>query len=140
MLVLAVVLLAGCGRGDGIDLVPVTGTVQWKGSPLTGAIVTFVPINETRGGGATGRTDANGDYQLTYVRGGQGTAAGEYKVVISKRIMPDGTPVPENDPTPPADSPAREMLPAYYSDPDQTELKANVQPGAGPIHFDLKAR
>lgn len=131
-------LVAGCSSPPpAFEIVPVNGTVKLKGTPLRGAVVTFTPIGETRGAPAFGRTDANGNYQLKGVRGENGVAEGEFKVTISKRVLPDGSDVPENDTTAPIDSNARELLPPTQSDIDQTKLTAKVAKGSGPIDFLL---
>ena len=134
------VSLASCGQPQpaGSPLVPITGTVEWKGEVLTDAMVHFTPTENTAGAGGTGRTNAKGVYKLTNVRGGAGVVAGEYKVIISRRILPNGLPIPENYNVGPMDSDARESLPMEYSDPDQTMLTANVSAGIPPIDFKLK--
>ena len=81
------------------------GTVDQLGGP-TGHW--GIMVGDTRGGGAFGRADASGVYRLVNPQGKEGVAEGEFKVTISKRIMPDGKDVPEDDMTPPIDSPARE--------------------------------
>jgi len=54
----------------------------------------------------------------------KGVVPGEYKVVVSKALMPDGS---EPDPNvAPMNSPARETLPAVYSNPGVTTLNARV--------------
>jgi len=133
-----VALLGGCGQTDP-SLVPVTGTVTVNERPLANATVTFIPKDGTPGFGGVGKTDAAGKYKL---RGSRDDAAGilpgEYRVVISKRLMPDGSEVPANDNTPPMNSPARESLPAGYSSMAATTLSATVRPGVGPIDFPLR--
>ncbi|HVW00103.1 MAG TPA: carboxypeptidase-like regulatory domain-containing protein [Planctomycetaceae bacterium] len=113
----------------------VEGTVTLNGQPLAQADVAFQPSG-TPGPACKARTDANGKFTLRDVRGGRAVPEGEYKVRISHRVMPDGKPVPENDNTPPIESPAREMLPARYSELDQTELTATV--GADTRRFEFK--
>lgn len=67
--------------------------------------------------------------------------AGSYRVAVSYRLMPDGSPVPEGegDTTPPIESPASESLPLKYSDYDKSELKATVSPGE-PIELKLTTK
>lgn len=139
VLIVGLAGMCGCTNNEPqIELHPVTGTVKWQNKILPGAAVTFTPIGDTHGAGGFGRTDANGVYKLTNVRGPEGVAEGEFKVVISKRLLPDGSDVPENDMTPPIDSPARESLPPNYSDAEHTTLTAKVSKGGPPLDFDLK--
>jgi hypothetical protein len=134
-----IVTLAGCGESSGRpSLVPVSGTVSLDDKPLSGAVVTFIPAGSTPGGMVTARTGQDGQYTLKS-RNGSGAPPGEYRVVISKRKMPDGSDVPADDPTPPIQSPARETLP-LYSDQNNPTLGATVPPDGGTIHFPLKSQ
>jgi len=135
-----VALACGCSKSDP-SLVPVTGTVTLNDQPLANATVTFIPKDGTPGFGGVGRTDAAGKYTLKGSRDdAPGIPAGEYRVVIGKRLMPDGSEVPANDNTPPMNSPAKESVPAAYSSLAATTLSATVQPGGGPIDFPLRAK
>ena len=127
--------LASCGSSDS-DLKPATGEVKYKGQPLAGATIRFVPAGTTGGFGGSGKTDANGNYEITYVRGGKGLLPGEYRVTVSKRVMPDGSAPPEN--VEPIDSPAGETLPRHYSDEAATQLTKTVLAEGGTINFDLE--
>lgn len=139
---LFIIAWMGCTRGgtDGPKQVPVSGTVTLDGKPLANAMITFAPAGKTRGAGASGRTDKDGRYQLTYLRGKMGTPAGQYRVAISKRVMPDGKDVPENDKTPPIESPARETLPPIYSSEQDSTLSATVPEAGGKLDFALKSK
>src|SRR5581483_2871771 len=120
--------LASCNRTPpGPELVPVGGTVLYKGKALDHAHVIFQPGEGTAGAGAWGSTDEEGKYKLTYNRGNApGTVAGQYKVVVSKRVFPDGKPVPPDYNVPTFDSDARETLPHEYSDFQFSKLTARV--------------
>src|SRR5215208_6840711 len=103
-----VALAGGCSKSDP-SLVPVSGTVTRNDQPLANATVTFIPKDGTPGFGGVGKTDAAGKYTLKGSRDdAAGIPAGEYRVVVSKRLMPDGSEVPATDNTPPMNSPARE--------------------------------
>jgi hypothetical protein len=77
LLLLAVV---GCNR-SGLDLVPVTGEVTFKGAPVVGAGVMFVPTQAGLPGMAV--TDANGQFELKTANE-SGAQVGNYQVTISK--------------------------------------------------------
>jgi hypothetical protein len=135
----ALLLLAGCNSTDP-SLVPVSGTVTLDGRPLANATVTFIPKDGTPGFGGVGKTDAAGKYKLKGSRDdANGIPPGEYRVVISKRLMPDGSEVPAEDHTPPMNSPARESVPPAFSSMAATTLGAGVKPGGPPADFDLKS-
>jgi hypothetical protein len=137
--VLVVLSVAGCGKGDPSH-VGVSGKVTLNDEPLAGALVNFIPVGKTQGIGAQARTGADGRYQLNDRRGQPGAAPGDYKVTISKRVMPNGADVPADDPTPPIESPAREKLPTIYSNRARTTLKAVVPTQGGDIDFPLKGK
>ncbi len=142
---IAVVLLisgvcVGCGTSqEGPELAPVAGVVMLDDEPLVNADVYFLPIENTPGIGGQGRTGEAGKFKINYYRGGQGLPAGDYRVAVSYRLMPDGTPVPEGDTTPPIESPASESLPPRYSSQEQSELTATVAAGQ-PIELKLTTK
>jgi hypothetical protein len=123
----------GCGSSG---VVEVTGTVKLNGEPLSGALVTFYPEGATGGLGGSGRTGPDGKYALTAARGGKPILPGEYRVVISKFLNPDGS-VPDPS-APPIESTASETLPAFYSDRSETKLRATVSRDARSHDFALE--
>lgn len=130
------VLLAGCQQGP--PAYPaVTGTVKWKGQPLQNAVVSFIPVEGSQGLPGDAVTDAEGNFNIKNVRGGNGLPEGEYKVAVSRRLYPGGKEAPPNDTTPDIESTARESLPPHFSDPAQTSLKATVKAGV-PIELNLQ--
>jgi hypothetical protein len=134
------ILFAGCSKTDP-SLVPVSGTVTLNDQPLPNATVTFIPKDGTPGFGGVGKTDATGKYKLRASRDdATGIPPGEYRVVISRRLMPDGSVVPANDNTPPMNSPAKESLPAAYSSMAAGTLSATVRAGGGAIDFALREK
>lgn len=130
----------GCGsKPEGPELGPVTGVVLLNEEPLENADLFFMPIESTPGVGGQGRSKEGGKFEVVYFRGGEGLPAGTYRVAVSYRLMPDGTPVPEGDDTPPIESPATESLPAKYSSKDNSELQVKVEPGQ-PIELKLTGK
>lgn len=134
---------AGCAgnttKGREIKLVPVSGVVKMDGEPLASVGISFMPD----GGGtgvSFGATDASGKYVLKVADGREGCEVGKFKVVISKFAKADGSPLPKD--LDPADSAAQGMehLPPNYSDPNSTELRAEVPEGGKTFDFDLKSK
>lgn len=142
MLTFFAATLVGCGgSSDGEpELVPVSGVVTFDDKPLADADVRFIPAEMTPGLGGSARTDKDGKFELTYARTGSGAPAGKYQVTVSRRLMPDGSPVPEGDETSPIESPASESLPAVYSSPESTKLTAVVKTGGKPVEIKLDSR
>src|SRR5688572_3610664 len=74
-----VLLMLGCGQ-SGPDVAPVKGRVTLDGKPLETADVVFQPVDGEPP--STGRTDAEGRYELLYKRGITGARLGEHTVRI----------------------------------------------------------
>lgn len=128
---LALLALLGCG-GGGAD--HVKGKVTLDGQPLKNALVAFIPMEGTKGVGGNGVTDADGAFTIKTPRG-EAIEPGEYRVVISKFLCPDGS---EPDPdVPPIDSDASESLSPDYSDRDNSKLRANVSSEKKDFPFEL---
>jgi len=130
----------GCNKSADPALAPVSGTITLGDQPLSNATVTFIPKDGTPGFGGVGRTDGAGRYTLRGSRDdAPGISPGAYRVVISKRLMPDGSEVPVADKTPPMASPARESLPEIYSSMTLTKLTAEVPAGGRTVDSALPA-
>jgi len=101
-------MAAGCGgsaaRPDKPELAPVTGKLVQNGMPLADAYVEFTP---DAGATSTGRSDAQGNFALTYADGTQGAKVGGHKVKVTVGGMvaatADAGPTPKSakPPTPP---------------------------------------
>lgn len=117
----AVLCFVGCSGPEP----SVTGVVSLDGKPLPDAYVSFFPEGATEGLGGHGRTDAAGKYVITPSRGKR-LDPGPYKVTVRRPLNPDGTPGDPNIPE--MDSPAKESLPAVYSQRDLSRLTAEVSP------------
>lgn len=130
--------LLGCG-GDGLDRVPLMGTVTMDGAPLTGAVLSFTPAAGTPGEGALGVSDEAGKFEVISSREGDtGIPAGEYTVRVSRRVLPDGSPLPPD--VPEADFPqSRESIPPPYST-IQSPLKVVIPEGGGEITVEVPAK
>jgi len=146
------VLSSGCGGGTDTteteyvkNLVSVSGNVTLEGNPVPQAKVLFLPdISQESGRMAEGYTDGQGRYQLNTPVPSlnrdrtAGVLPGEYRVVISKITMPDGSPIPQG--TTEADAMAegaQESIPARYSDPNNTELKVTIAAAQQDLDFEL---
>ena len=83
VLVLGTSLLTGCGGGaDRPAMVPVSGTVNYNGSPVEGATVTFAAGTSSRS--SNGVSDSSGKFKLTTFDTNDGAPVGEYVVTIAK--------------------------------------------------------
>lgn len=141
---LAAVSFAGCGGGaedkwsaERPKPAPAGGTVQYKGAPVEGATVVFVPQGHKQA--ATAQTDGSGKFQLQTYEPGDGAVPGEYKVTVRKV---EATAPPETEETNPSDATPpqhRSLIPERYSNVQQTDLTASVKEGAeNSFTFELK--
>lgn len=128
-LFLMTLTLSGCGESDkpAADSVQVTGIISVNEQPSGNVLVTYHPQGSTAGHGGSGTTDSTGKYEILTPQGKKGLVAGTYKVTLSRRLNPDGSPPDPN--TPPIESSARETLPAMYTDPNKTQLSITLAVG-----------
>ena len=70
--------LLGCGAGGG--LAPAKGKVTYKGQPVAGATVTFIPPSGTP---AIGVTNEKGEFEVK-TQGRPGTTVGKHRIGVSK--------------------------------------------------------
>ncbi len=135
---LAMAWLVGCGgSSDQPELGEVTGTITLDGKPLSGVAVVFQPEN---GRPARGMTDANGKYELTYIRQTKGSKVGPNRVEIAPSEEGESEESEGSD-TVNANLPARQStkakIPARYN--LKSELNAEVKPGKNTFDFELKS-
>lgn len=144
LLVVAVSLLTlqltGCGRvNDQPELGQVTGTVTLDGAPLKGIEVVFFPDS---GRPARGKTDAEGKYELRYIREVFGTKVGHNRVEIAPNE--EGEEDSEEDDSSENDSAkqtrkrGKVKIPARYN--TETVLEADVQPYENVFDFKLESK
>lgn len=136
----ALLVLAGCGSPARPGAVPVGGTVTLNGAPVANARVTFIPADGTTGFGGAGTTDAAGKYVIKDARESTpGVVPGKYRVVVSKRINPDGSEVPADDTTPMMASQAKESL-GKYGNLSAPALERTVPDGGGTVDLPLELK
>lgn len=141
----------GCGspteKPDFVSkLVPVTGKVTLDGEPLTGVMINYIPAEGQPGGEiAFGLTDEAGKYTLQTQLAGQspedsqGALPGNYRVYLSKLVLPDGSALPEGLSDAEAEEQgAKQLLPDQYSSPTASKLTAIVNTEATTNDFTLK--
>ncbi len=82
-------MVAGCADGDRPELLRVSGTITYRGKPLAGARISFIPA-DTSSRPAMAVTDQKGRYQLTTYDSFDGAVAGKHAVAIALRAPYDG--------------------------------------------------
>jgi hypothetical protein len=103
--------LSGCGEAK---VVPVTGTLTYKGNPVPNVYVHFVPEN---GRPSMGQTDAQGRFTLAYDPQTKGVQRGKHKVWIQRNPIADPS-APGATPGMPGPPPAelKELFDKYSAD------------------------
>ena len=137
--VLLLTTIGGCGPGNTLGTMPVSGKVTYKGQSVEGATVSFIPDGDGRP--ATAITKAGGAYQLTTLDS-VGALPGQYAVLVRKTEMPinsqESVSMEEalklNNRPPPA---PKELLPAKYGDAAKSPLKFEVKQGQA-NKFDIQ--
>jgi hypothetical protein len=119
--------LGGC-KSSQEPLAPVKGQVMYRGRPVPGGTIVFIPDASlaTHGNLATAEIKSDGTFVLK-TNDLPGAAAGHHKVTIAC-VLQDGT-----------GSAPRSLLPARYRDPDLSGLNCVVVANkSNTIDFDLE--
>jgi hypothetical protein len=128
----------GCAPSDQPELGQVSGTITLDGKPLSGIGVVFQPES---GRPARGMTNAEGKYELTYIRQTKGTKVGLNRV----EIAPNEDAGAEDDESSEDVSKAsskqsisgKPVIPARYN--VRSELKVDVKSGQNTFDFKLES-
>ncbi|QDT63870.1 transthyretin-like family protein [Calycomorphotria hydatis] len=94
---MALAVLAGCGKSDGIELATVRGKVTLSGEPVAGLNVIFQP---EQGRPSYGRTSETGEFYMRYARGRDGVLVGESRIYFDPFSL-EGEPKTPMNPNPP---------------------------------------
>lgn len=132
--------LVGCGGAseNTLEVYPVTGSVTVDGEALPAVSVTFFPEKSTKGNGGFGATDESGKFTLKDRDQRDGVAEGTYRVLFTRLVKPDGTPIGNDQMA--ADVGAVNQLPEIYNDPSQSPVTATVGKTNEPFKFELKTK
>jgi hypothetical protein len=132
LLVLAFLLVAGCGRGPTGE---VEGVVRYQGRPLAKLLVTFLPEPQggVQGKGASGCTDENGHFLLQDRDRGPGVPVGKYRVFFEDLAIYEA-PRSEDGTILRLPSP---RIPSPYLDSLKSPLRHEVRPGHQTLDLDL---
>ena len=132
-------LLQGCGSSDQPELGEVTGTITFDKQPLVGVAVVFQPEN---GRPARGMTNAEGKYELIYIRQTKGSKVGPNRVEIAPSEAGEAEEAASGGEEPEAGAKksksGKPTIPARYN--VRSELTADVKPGKNTFNFDLESK
>lgn len=125
LVALAALLLGpswGCGSSSGTlaPLIPVKGKVTYKGQPVTKGVIQFEP--DGYGRPARGHLQADGTFELSTLKPGDGVVAGEHRISIVELDK----------------SLAKDRAFKKYGSPATSRLTAEVSSEKTEFTFDLK--
>lgn len=132
-------VVVGCGPADGLERAQITGMLTVQGKPLPGAVLSFQPMEGTKGPGALGNSNAKGEFTVISSRENhEGIPPGKYRVRVSRIVMGDGRPLPPD--AAPADYPfSQESVPPPYSGVN-SPLTVEIPKDGGHVKVDIPAK
>ena len=123
-------LLAAWGCGGSQKFANVSGKVTLNGKPLANAMVAFQPFpppgSIDAGEASVGKTNENGEFTLSTLKGSKGAQVGKHHVLISSQF----TKAPEDDSRPPRGGfPQDDLVPKRYGMGEKDEITFDVPSG-----------
>ncbi len=135
------VMCVGCGGGDVPKLASVKGKVTIGGSePFKNGLVRFIPV-DPKLNMREAVTDGNGNYVIKFNSANAGLQPGDYKVTFSLFQLPNGEPLPEQEPGAPVMKSPQELggvefVPPDFATPSDKNLTSVSEEG-GMFDFDI---
>lgn len=122
-------LAAGCG-GGGPEVVPVTGTLTYKGKAVPNALLHFLP---EKGRQSWAKTDAEGRFKVHYDKQQDGAVVGKHKVWVEYKA---GSPAEED--LPPEKTGTKDLR-AFFAkyNYENSKIEVQVVSGQKEIKLDL---
>lgn len=133
--------LPGCGGDSSLPkTAKVRGTVNYKGKPLSGGQISFIPEAGSEaaqsGQPASSQIGTDGSFTLTTFNTGDGALIGAHKVIVSKRGSDTSRNQPKPDGTIDYTVPKAE-IPEKYEKVDKTPLKFTVEDKTNEFNIEL---
>jgi hypothetical protein len=117
----AAIIAAGCGRPQEPweKVYPASGVVHYRGQPLSGAVVTLIPLDADFPDSVrpTAVTDAEGTFAIGTYSADDGAPAGDYKVLVLHYPVEGAADNPHAGPN---------DLPVKYAKAETTDLLVSV--------------
>lgn len=140
--------LVGCGNGDRVTVYPTKGVVLFEGKPMAGGgAITFVPLTALEGKAAGGVIKEDGTFVMSTYEEGDGSIAGEFRVMIHQSTMQEPETTPDADGkaaasrSEPTQTVAKDaLIPRVYSDPNQSPLTVKVDPNGSNEALSLELK
>lgn len=139
--IFTVLAVSGCGGDSSLPkTAKVRGTVSYKGKPLSGGQISFIPEAGSEaaqsGQPASSQIGTDGSFTLTTFNTGDGALIGAHKVIVSKRGSDTSRNQPKPDGTIDYTVPKAE-IPEKYEKVEKTPLKFTVEDKTNEFKIDL---
>jgi hypothetical protein len=130
--ILALVCVAGCGKGDSSGRVAISGSVTFQGKPLDQGTIQFTSADPGGKQAISGGMIKDGKFGLP---ADKGVPPGKYRVrITSTDAGAAAAPAMPGDPAPVA----KERIPPEYSSPDSKQEVTVTAGGKNEFQFDVK--
>jgi hypothetical protein len=101
VMLMGLCLMVGCEGSDRVEVYPVRGLVTFEGKPLAGGgSIAFLPINDQKGKGAGATIDSDGRFVMSTYKDGDGSIAGQFRVLITQSVWDEPDNQGDTNPTP----------------------------------------
>lgn len=139
--IFTVLAVSGCGGDSSLPkTAKVRGIVSYKGKPLSGGQISFIPEagseSAKSGQPASSQIGTDGSFSLTTFNTGDGALIGAHKVIVSKRSGDTTRNQPKADGTIDYTVPKAE-IPTKYESVDKTPLKYTVEDKSNEFKIEL---
>ena len=125
-------MFGGCGDSTGPQIVTASGTVSYKGQPLTNGTVMFNPTDPDVGRVAQSELKPDGSFALSTLMPGDGAVPGSYTISVTS-FLPGSELLAKDKGT---GIGGKSAIPGRYSDPTTSGLKETIE--LGTPRTDLK--
>lgn len=123
----ALLVLSGCGSDGLPNMVPIRGEVTYNGKPLNHGRVVYLPKDPTKCRQASGPIKADGTFELTTQKGGDGAMFGDYEIVVFSRGSDNGSQAKTREEYEAAmKNSATESIPERFMDPSTSGVTDKV--------------
>lgn len=125
-------MITGCGDGvaakDQLPVVPAKGKLLVRGQPMSGVNLLLVPVKADQKIRPQANTGADGSFEITTYKTGDGGPEGEYKVVLSMMVDPNLSDSKKEELAGKLAAEAK-RIPAAYQRADTTPLTVKIEKG-----------
>ncbi|QDU11490.1 hypothetical protein [Gimesia aquarii] len=136
------VMMTGCGGDDSLPVYPTGGVVLYDDKPMVGGgAISFTPISAQKGKMAGGIIKEDGSFVMSTYDEGDGSIAGEFRVVVYQTTVQepetvaedsDGTETGKNFEPAPSEPiqtvDKKDRIPTLYSDAVKSPITVKIEP------------